>query len=389
MHRLRTTRCCSAIALTLFYGCAIAARKPPSAPLPFFPARTVWTLALNNALTAPPAFSGASGYFPIEGDRLVAYDLESGKQLWIVPATVQSAPATGDGLIFLAEPGAIAAVRESDGGVQWHLPYDQRLAVPLVWDNGWLIAADTTGTVVAFRATDGRVIWQRNIGAQVHAPPALAADRVYVSSADSRLIALQIETGAPIWEHRLGGPPNDILALDDRLYVGSNDNFFYCVGAAKGDIIWRWSTGADVIGKPAIDDARVYFVSLDNVLRGLNRRTGSQIWKRALAMRPTAGPLVAGNAIIITGLGPAPRAFFTKDGTPAPDVPAVGVVAAPPQIVAVSNSPTPLLIFMTTDIAAGATVTATTRSLEPAVAPGMPPLPSPVLPPPKLADDER
>lgn len=342
--------------------------------------RTVWTLALNNALTAPPAFSGTNGYFPIEGDRLVAYELATGQQLWIVPATIQSAPVTGDGLIFLAEPGAIAAVRESDGGVQWHLPYDERLAVPLVWDNGWLIAADTTGAVVAFRGTDGRLMWRRDIGAQVHAPPALAADRVYVSSADGRLIALRVETGAPVWEHRLGGPPNDILALDDRVYVGSNDNFFYCVGAAKGEIIWRWPTGADVIGKPAIDDRHVYFVSLDNVLRSLDRKTGAQIWKRALSMRPTAGPLVAGSAIIVTGLGPAPRAFLARDGSPAPDLPASAGAAAPPQIVTVPTAPTPFLIFMTTDIAAGSTVAAMTRSFEPLVLPGMAPLPNPIMP---------
>jgi len=381
VYRPGTTRCCSAIALALFSSCAIAARKPSSAPRPFFPARTVWTLALNNALTAPPAFSGANGYFPIEGDRLVAYDLASGRQLWIVSASIRSAPATGDGLIFVDQPGAIAAVRESDGGVQWSLPYDERLAVPLVWDNGWLIAADTSGAVVAFRGTDGRLIWRRDIGAQIHAPPALAADRVYVPSADGRLIALQVETGAPVWEHRLGGPPNDILALDERVYVGANDNFLYCVAAAKGDILWRWPTGADVIGKPAIDEVHVYFVSLDNVLRSLDRKSGAQIWKRALPLRPTAGPLVVGNAVVVTGLGPAPRAFLAKDGSPAPDLPAGGVVAAPPRIVTVPAAPAPFLILMTTDLAAGSTVTAMTRSLEPPVLPVFAPLPNPVFPP--------
>jgi outer membrane protein assembly factor BamB len=329
-------------------------------------------------------FSGTNGYFPIEGDRLVAYDLAAGQQLWIVPATLESAPAAGEGLIFLAEPGAIVAVRESDGGVQWHLPYEERLAVPLVWDNGWLIAAGTSGNVVGFRGTDGHQIWRRAIGAQVHAPPALAADLVYVPAADGRLIALRVDTGAPVWEHRLGGPPNDILALDDRVYVGSDDNYFYCVSATKGDILWRWATGADVIGKPAIDAQHVYFVSLDNVLRSLDRKSGAQVWKRALTMRPTAGPLLAGNAVIVTGIAPAPRAFLTKDGSPAPDLPAAGVVAAPPRIVAVPTEANPFLIVMTTDIAKGSTVTAMTRSLDPAVLPSLSPLPNPVMPPPNL-----
>ena len=52
-----------------------------SSLIPIFPARQQWTLALNNALTAPPGFNGARGYFPIEGERFVAYDLANGNRL--------------------------------------------------------------------------------------------------------------------------------------------------------------------------------------------------------------------------------------------------------------------------------------------------------------------
>jgi outer membrane protein assembly factor BamB len=338
--------------------------------------RTLWTLALNNALTAPPAFSGTHGYFPIEGGRLVAYDLVSGSQLWMVSSSTRAEPVPGDGLLFLVEPNEISALRESDGGAAWRLPYaGPPLATPLVWDNGWLITADTVGAVTAFRAVDGHEIWRRNTGSEVHAPPALAADRVYIPTADGRLIALRVDTGDPVWEHRLGGAPNDVLALDDRIYVGSNDNFFYCLDTAKGEIIWRWQTGGDVIGRPALDDKRVYFVSLDNLLRGLDRKSGAQLWKRALPMRPTTGPLLAGNTLIVTGLEPAPRAYLAKDGSPGSDLQVSGVVAAPPRIVTVPIG-LPLLIFVTSNIANGVTVTAMTRSMDPPVIPVLAPLPN-------------
>ena len=324
----------------------VAKHKPP-ALLSLFPLRTVWTLALNNALVAPPAFSGTRAYFPIGGDRLVAYDLVSGQQLWIVSTPVRSAPAIGEGLIFVVEPEAISALREADGGVAWSLPYSERLAAPLVWDNGWLIAAETSGVVLAFRASDGYLVWRRNIGWQLHAPPTLAADRVYLSAGDGRLVALRIDTGAPVWEHRLGGPPNEVLALDDRLCVGSNDNFLYCLGAEKGNVLWRWPTGADVIGRPAADDTRVYFVSLDNLLRGLDRKSGAQLWKRALPVRPTTGPVLAGATVLVTGLDPAPLAYLTKDGTPAGDIPPDGVVAAPPSLVRVPGALLPFIVLVT------------------------------------------
>ena len=100
--------------------------------------------------------------------------------------------------------------------------------------------------------------------------------------------------------------------------------------ANDGAVAWRWRTGADVIGVPVVDDARVYFVSLDNVLRALDRESGAQRWKRALPLRPTRGPVAAGATLLVSGLSPTLRAFNMKDGAPAGEVAGGGELAAPP-----------------------------------------------------------
>ena len=201
-----------------------------------------------------------------------------------------------------------------------------------MWDNGWLIAVTTSGEVLAFRATDGALIWRRSIGAPAHARPALSIDRVYVPTTDSRVVALRVDTGAAIWERRLGGPGNDILALDKRLYLGSQDRYFYCLGTDDGAIEWRWQTGADVIGLPVVDDRTVFFVSLDNVLRALNRSSGVQRWKSALPLRPATGPIRAADAIIVAGPAPTLRAYKAEDGKPAGEFTTPGEQAAAPHL---------------------------------------------------------
>ena len=281
------------------------------------PVETVWGLALNNPLTAPPAFEGTLAFFPIEGDRLVAYELLSGTQKWMIAARPLMEPAAGTGLLFILEADTLKALHAADGTVAWELPFADTLAVHPVWDNGWLLVALATGEVRAYRATDGQLIWQRDLKSPAHAPPALAADRVYVPTTDGRIVALRVESGEPLWERRLGGAPNDILALDDRLYAGSQDNFFYCVMAADGRIDWRWRTGGDVIGRPVADDRLVYFVALDNVLRAMNLVTGSLQWMRPLPMRPAWGPAKAGASLVVAGQNAPLRAFNIKDGTPA------------------------------------------------------------------------
>ena len=354
-------------------GVSAGATEPaPPGPPALFPIRVAWTVELSASLAAPPAFNGSRAYFPIEGDRLSAYDLDTGKELWLMPARTRSKPAAGEGLIFIAEPEALAALRETDGSEAWRLPFTEGLAAPLVWDNGWLIVATTSGTLMARRGLDGHLIWQRDLGSPVSAPPALAADRVYAPARDGRIIALRVETGEPLWERRLGGTPSEMLALDDRLYVGSEDNFFYCITARNGQIDWRWRTGGDLVGTPVADERRVYFVSFDNILRGLDRRSGAQRWKRPLPFRPLTGPLMAGGTIVASGVAPPLRAFTPGDGAPAGEIPAAGELAAPAYVV--SGPRVPLLVVVSREITKGTAVTVFTRSFEPPILP-LAPLP--------------
>ena len=112
---------------------------------------------------------------------------------------------------------------------------------------------------------------------------------MYVSLDNGGVVALSHMTGAVVWEQRLDGAPNQILPLDD-LFVGATDNHFYRLSRLDGSIKWSVRTGGDIVGLPAVDETRVYFSSLDNMLYALNRRSGVQQWREPLAARPTAGP---------------------------------------------------------------------------------------------------
>lgn len=360
MRRIATTRCCSAIVLAIAAWASLIAS---AADTPFFPVRSVWTLPLRDRPNAPPAFRDGLGYVPTAGTHLTALDLIAGRELWVVDADVRSKPAVGETLLFTDEPGAVVARNASDGSTVWRVPVDEPLAAPLVWENGWLIAGTTSGTILTFRASDGHLFWQRRLDSTLHASPVLAADRVYLPVSNGRVVALLLETGAPVWERRLGGPPSDLLAFDDRLYVGSIDNYFYCLIAQTGMVAWRYPTGGDVIGLPFVHDRLVYFVSLDNALRALDWRSGSQRWRRPLPLRPTRGPLPLANAVVVSGSGAALYAYTLKDGQPAGDLP------APSAVTGTHVVPDPLrLIVVTDDLIKGAAITAIGRQGDPAPA---------------------
>jgi outer membrane protein assembly factor BamB len=319
----------------------------------------------------------------MDGDRLIAYDLSNGTQIWTSPHTVATQPAVGAELVFVAEPAGLTALGEAEGSVQWQRPFPEALATPLAWDNGWLIAATESGSIHAFRASDGELIWRSEVGAKANARPVLAADRVYIAAENNRVVALQVEDGQMVWQRHLGGAPNDILALDDRLYVGSDDNYFYCIKTDTGSIDWRWPTGADVVGVPVIDDDRVYFVSKDNLLRALDRRSGNQRWKRPLPLRPLYGPIKEGTTVIVSGVAPAVRAYQMRDGAPAGEIAADGELAAPPYELPDAEAST--LIVVSRQFGKGVMVKSFSRVSAPAPAtpapPATPPATSPATPP--------
>jgi outer membrane protein assembly factor BamB len=298
----------------------------------------------------------------MDDGHLVARDLTDGKVIWSVDARVSLTPATSSEMIFTLEAGEIVARHQEDGRAAWRVPFsDSR--TPLVWDNGWLIASITSGTVVALRSSDGEVIWRQDVGSEIRARPALAADRVYVAGAD-RVIALLVESGERLWERRLGGPPNDMQPLDDRIYVGSDDNFLYSLMARDGEIDWRWRTGGDVIGVPLADDNRIYFVSRDNLLRALDRRSGAQRWKRPLPLRPTVGPSRTEDLLIVTGVTPSVRLYQMKDGTPGGEISIDGDLASAPYVLPKLDPPT--FVAVARNISKGEMLTVVSRVSPPA-----------------------
>lgn len=354
-------------------GTSVLAQNKAPAELSLFPQKQAWNQPLDAAVTAQPGFAPGAAFLPLEDGHLAAFDLANGVVSWTRPGQPLSQPAVGDGLVFLSEAEAVRALRQDSGDLAWQVALTESLSVPLVWDNGWLIAADAAGVVTAFRAVDGAVVWRHDAGAPLHAQPALAADRVYLPLVDNRVIALDVASGAPVWERRLGGAANDVLALDDRIYVGSDDNFFYCLMPATGDVSWRWRTGGDIVGPAVADTQRVYFVSKDNVLRSLDRHSGAQRWQKPLPVRPTRGPIRVGDLLLVSGLAPRVLSFSVRNGTPGTDLAAPGELAAQPHEMHVRGIPQVVLVAR--DQAAGARVVAVRRTIDPPSDAALPNLP--------------
>ena len=354
-------------------------------PLSLLPLATIWTLPLNNALTAPPAFRGTRAVFALEHDQLAAYDLEHGTLAWIAPRGTTVEPAVGADAVFIAEDESLTALAITTGDVVWTKPFEQTLAVAPVLAVDRLIVATSDGDVVALRPVDGTEIWRQHLPAAAGSRPAFTSSQLFIPTTGRLVVALNLQNGDLLWQRALGGAGHDILADDDRIFLGSRDRFFYCLNAKSGEVEWRWATGADAIGLPVEDEKSVYFVSLDNILRGLNRSSGVQRWKAPLPVRPIAGPVKYRETLVVPGSEPLLLGYGTRDGKPQGRYAVATELSAPPYLFDDAARVFPVLATISSDIVGRATVTGATRDMAPVDLP-MSPLPNetavPALPAP-------
>jgi cell division septation protein DedD/outer membrane protein assembly factor BamB len=260
-----------------------------------------WTKLLSVAPSAAPVHEGGRLFVARRDGQIAAMRLLDGEQLWEVNRTVTGQPAVGGGLLYVETSDELHGLDSATGQARWSIPLEAPLSAPLVWNSGWLIAALETNAVLALRAETGETIWKRTVAGGIDVAPALAGDRMYLSLDTGSLLAISLMTGATAWDRQLEGAPSQVLPLD-ALFVGATDNYFYRLSPIDGSIEWRWRAGGDVVGLPAVDEKRVYFSSLDNVLWALDRASGVQQWRQVLTSRPTAGPKHVGDLLAISGL---------------------------------------------------------------------------------------
>lgn len=330
----RTTISCVAVA---FFVVLFVARAATAALT--FPLETKWSATLPAPPAFAPAFDDHRIYVSLQTDHLVALLMTDGSTAWSVECPMSAAPAAGAGLVYAGGDGLIEARSEADGTAQWRRAVQGRVT-SLHWDTGWLLAQAEAGPFFAIRAADGEIIWQKDFGSPLSAPPAPAGDRLYLPLKDGRVVALALQTGDEIWTHKLAESAAGILPVGNRVFIGARDNQFHSLSAEDADADWRWRTGADLLGLPVLDSRRVYFVALDNVLRGHNRNNGTMEWKQVLPVRPFTGPLISGQTLIVSGVAAQLHAYNASDGKPVGNHEVKGaeneemLLAAPPHLTA-------------------------------------------------------
>ena len=297
-----------------------------------------WIALLDSQPSAPGVMDDRRVYVPLQPEEIVALDRFTGAKVW--GRNIESAwsPVLAGDTLYIAASDEIHALDPTTGLQRWRVPYDKPMIAPLVATElsagrdrrdaapptRMLLGVFDKGTIIAFAADDGRRLWTEELGSPTHFMPVSDGTRGFFALDDSRGVALNLTDGSKAWELKLEGTLDQPTAVKDRFFIGTNSNLLYALDSNNGRVAWRWKTGGDVIGVSGDDKGRMYYASLDNVLRSVNHSNGNQRWIKEIPTRPVLPPQTYGDPanmayteiVLLTGVTSEIDVFDTKNGMP-------------------------------------------------------------------------
>lgn len=149
----------------------------------------------------------------------------------------------------------------------------------------------TAKGLYAFDPASGNQKWVFGTRPLGHAPT-YDNGVLFVGSLDHRLYAITDNgTSASLkWSYQAGaGFETNPVVVNNRVYIGNRDGYFYCLDALTGTLIWRWQDTTDpqpdapIRFSPAYKNGVLYFASDNSHAYALrdNGASAALVWKSA------------------------------------------------------------------------------------------------------------
>ncbi len=246
-----------------------------------------WTKSLgaqgDATVMNPPVVDGERVFSKIGKDRVVALDMQSGKEIWNTKLKLKEDDQAG-----------------VSGG----------LAV----SSGKVIATTATGEIIALNTENGEEVWRTDVQSPLRVAPAVTEDKIYALSYDNRLFALNAEDGLLQWTHTglpeslavLGGSPPAISG--DFVVAPYSSGEVFVLDAKDGSYIWhdalprqkasgRFNRLTDINAAPVTADGVLYAVGSSGLLTAYKVFDGSRLW--SVPINTSQTPWVAGSMIYV------------------------------------------------------------------------------------------
>jgi outer membrane protein assembly factor BamB len=201
---------------------------------------------------------------------LVAFDAETGKELWRFTETGPSESSlliVGNLLYFGSWDRQMYALDLRTRKIKWATEVDDEIYSSPAYSRGRIFIGTQGGSIYAMNAKTGNVLWRGRSYTHFprgreyfYATPTAAYGRVFAGNTDGWVYAYGAKTGNLLWAQRAGTYVYTAPAVwANTVYVGSYDGNVYAFDAGTGELRWKYAASGSIHGAPTVMAGLVYF----------------------------------------------------------------------------------------------------------------------------------
>lgn len=281
------------------------------------PVHVRWLFKTDGVTNLTPAADNERAYMPLGNGSIISVRLSDGGLLWRsdIGGTLSASPAVDHKYVFVASEslptpksvypqatGVLRALSRQSGLTTWMrtLPSPVKGSIYLNGQNLFVTSAD--GRLYALRKETGELSWIKYNSAPFSSLNLLEGPTLYAYDSYGDILSIELDNGKTLWRYRTRKALSAPVAVHgNMIYAGTADGFVYAIDRMNGHLRWRVRAGAAIQAVLA-GEKWVLATSLDNFVYCLSPQTGAKLWKRQLAGRITAPPLVLNNHVLLAPL---------------------------------------------------------------------------------------
>jgi hypothetical protein len=235
-------------------------------------------------------------YASSERGMVHALDGETGRTLWTTsvgnPLYPTTAPAANDKYVGVCNGSTIYVMLAESGAVIWSRPAvsapgagpaltEEYIFVPMISGQVESYLLDDPRQPAGFYKSFGRAMVQPVVSTNSVAWPTDAGN-LYVGIANAPGVRFRMQA-----TDRISSAP--AFLEPGKVFAASLDGYIYCINEAKGNILWRVTTGERITHSPVALDDKVFVISDRGSMYAIDAATALERWVTGGIRRYLAG----------------------------------------------------------------------------------------------------
>ncbi len=274
--------------------------------------RITWT---GTGWTGQPARLGDYVFIGSTGQRVYAYEAETGKLRWELPGgrMYKGSMCIYENRLYMGNTdNYFRCVDAATGEVVWQMDTGTDCdSSPVVVDDKLYVAGES-GNLHCMDPRTGKYHWVTYIGGfgkgtkggsnGSETSPAIADGEVFVADYDGFMHCFDAKTGKRKWKVATNDDTDvSAVVVDELVYIAGQEKapYLYCFDRSKkGETVWKFKNETGWWSTPAVVGDRLYIGGDGGKVYCLNRKTGKEIWSGTWSEQVWSSPAVVDGKVV-------------------------------------------------------------------------------------------